>query len=218
MLVYIIVCLKITIYGHDSCICMHDYSTEWLYNREHYHMTIQPHWPYMVNSLLYTRHLSCICMRVWPAEWLYSCVHTLSHDYATIYGSCICITHGAKVRHLRTIPIYVRGPVIINRHFDMIHIQEPIWGRDLDHMTWSHGFHITCHVENLGFLLDYDSNAGLPLVNYFLHVTCHAMTSAKNIKKMVKMLTSYYYGTLMRYGNFISIVKTLKCLAKPMVC
>ena len=41
-----------------------------------------------------------------------------AHDYATIYGSRICITHGAKVRHLPTIPIYVPGPVIINRHFD----------------------------------------------------------------------------------------------------
>ena len=41
-----------------------------------------------------------------------------AHDYATIYGSCTCITCGAKVRHLRTILIYVRGSVIINRHFD----------------------------------------------------------------------------------------------------
>ena len=41
-----------------------------------------------------------------------------AHDYATIFGLCISITHGAKVRHLRTIPIYVRGSVIINRHFD----------------------------------------------------------------------------------------------------
>ena len=50
-----------------------------------------------------------------------SCIilsNTLSHDYATIYGSCICITCGAKVRRLRTLPIYVRGHVIINRHFD----------------------------------------------------------------------------------------------------
>ena len=59
-----------------------------------------------------------MCMRVWSAEWLYRCVHTLSNDYATIYGSCICITCGAKVRHLRTIPIYVRRHVIINRYFD----------------------------------------------------------------------------------------------------
>ena len=41
-----------------------------------------------------------------------------AHAYTTIYGSCICITCGAKVRRLRTIPIYVRGSVIINRNFD----------------------------------------------------------------------------------------------------
>ena len=81
-------------------------------------------------------------MRVLPAEWFYSCVHTLSHDYATIYGSCICITHGAKVRHLHTIPIYVRGSAMINRHFDMIHIHEPITIRgpgfgSHDMISWS---------------------------------------------------------------------------------
>ena len=159
MLVYIIGWLKITIYGYDTCICMREYPAERLYNRVHYHMTKQPHWPYMdilccihdtcmrvwSAEWLYNRvhyHMStqqnwpymdilcCLhdtCMRVWPAEWLYSCVHTLSHAYATIFGSCICITHGAEVRHLRTIPIYVRGPVIINRHFDNKKSRDQHW-------------------------------------------------------------------------------------------
>ena len=55
---------------------------------------------------------------------------------------------------------------------------------------------MTCHVGNPGLLLDNDSNAGLSLVNYFLHVTCHAMTSSKNTKNMVEMLTLYYWWAL----------------------
>ena len=123
MLVYIIGWLKITIYGYDTCICMHEYPAERLYYRVHYHMTKQPHWPYMdIHCCIHDT-----CMRVWSAECLYSCVHTLSHAYATIFGSCICITHGANVRHLRTIPIYVRGHVIINRHFDNKRARDQIW-------------------------------------------------------------------------------------------
>ena len=134
--------LRSTLYSwHFSCTCMNVYPAEWLYNRvhtsSHDYTTALTIYGYF---LLYTWHLSCICMRVWPAEWLHSCVHTLPHDYATIYRSCICITHGAKVRHLRTIPIYVRGPVMINKHFDMIHIHDPIRGPGFgshDMIPWS---------------------------------------------------------------------------------
>ena len=119
---------------HDTC--MRVLPAEWLYSCVHYHMTTQPHWPYMdIHCCIHDT-----CMRVLPAEGLYSCAHTLSHDYATIYGSCICITRGAKVRHVRTIPIYVHGPVMINRHFDMIHIHEPIRGPGFgshDMIPWS---------------------------------------------------------------------------------
>ena len=103
--------------------CMRDWPAKWLYNRVHYHRTNQQHWPYM--DIVCCIHNTY--MRVWPAEWLYICIHTLSHDYATIYGSCICITCGAKIRRLCTIPIYVRGHVIINRHFDNKRARDQIW-------------------------------------------------------------------------------------------
>ena len=35
-----------------------------------------------------------------------------------------------------------------------------------------------------------------PLVNYFLHMICHAMTSSKNTKNEVEMLTLYYLPQL----------------------
>ena len=43
---------------------------------------------------------------------------------------------------------------------------------------------MTCQVGNPSFLLDNDSNAGLPLVNYFLRMTGHAMISSKSTKKV----------------------------------
>ena len=46
----------------------------------------------------------------------------------------------------------------------------------------------------------YDSNAGLPLVNYFLHMTCHAMTSSKSTKNEIEIPTPYYSRAL--YSSF----------------
>ena len=58
----------------------------------HYHMTTQPHWPYMdIPCYIHNICLVYVCMYTPQSVFniVYNCVHTLSHDYTTaltIYG------------------------------------------------------------------------------------------------------------------------------------
>ena len=52
-------------------------------------------------------------------------------------------------------------------------------------------------------------NAGLPLVNYFLHVTGHAMTSSKSTKNEVEIPTPYYYPLITEnFRTFFEVYST----------
>ena len=98
--------------------------------------------------------------------------------HATARVRCACIHSYIHVWALYHVKMYTMLRLL--RGSDVhTHILMSIYG----YRVYSRDLHVTCHVENPGFLLDNDSNAGLPLVNYFLHVTCLAMKSSESTKE-----------------------------------